>query len=191
MLGHGFTVNASIGYTDAKYTSIGYTDSTGAFHYVTDNGFILTTTSCPERLPYTGANNRFTYLPSAGTPVPNANNGACALPKTPKLKFYLGPQYVMDLEGRGQLQFNVDWTHTSTEYNDIGNTAELTRPNTNMVNASVTYRAPAGHWEVTVGGTNLTNERYVVSGQWQGAISVIDAAYSDPTEWYASVRFRY
>ena len=191
VLGGGLSVNASLGYTDAKYTSIGYTDSTGAFHFVTDNGFILTTTSCPERLPYTGAGNRFAYLPTTANPVPNAANGACALPKTPKMKFYLGPQYVMDLHGKGELQLNVDWTHTSTEYNDIGNTAELTRPNTNTVNASVTYRAPGAHWEVTVGGTNLTNDRYVVSGQWQGAISVIDAAYSDPTEWYATFRFRY
>ncbi len=191
VLGGGLSVNASLGYTDAKYTSIGYTDSAGAFHFVTDNGFILTTTSCPERLPYTGANNRFNYLPSAGNPVPNAGNGACSLPKTPKLKFYLGPQYVMDLHGKGELQFNVDWTYTSTEYNDIGNTAELARPHTNIVNASLTYRAPGAHWEVVVGGNNLTNQRYVVSGQWQGAISVIDAAYSDPAEWYASFRFRY
>ncbi len=191
VFGHGLSVTASVGYTDAKYTSIGYTDSTGTFHYVTDNGFVLTTTSCPERLPYTGTGNRFNYLPTAGTPVPNAGNGACALPKTPKLKFYLGPQYVMDLMGKGQLQFNVDWTYTSTEYNDIGNTAELARPHTNIVNASVTYKAPEDHWELSVGATNLTNQRYVVSGQWQGAISVIDAAYSDPSEWYASVRFHY
>ncbi len=190
VLGGGFSVSASAGFTDAKYTSIGYTDSAGVFHNVTDNGFILTTTSCPERLPYTGTNNRFTYLPSAGTPVPNANNGGCSLPKTPNFKLYVGPQYVTEVMG-GLLQFNVDWTHTSTEYNDIGNVAELTRPPTNNVNASVTYKAPQDHWELTVGGTNLTNERYVVSGQWQGAISVIDAVYSSPTEWYATVRFRY
>ncbi len=188
ILGHGWSVNASVGYANAAYTSIGYTDSSGTFHAVTDNGFTLTLNSCPERLPYTGTNNRFTHQDNAASP---ALNGACSLPKTPKLKIYLGPQYVADLHGAGTLQFNVDWTYTSTEYNDIGNTAELKRPYTNNVNASVTYKAPEDRWELAVGGTNLTNQRYVVSGQWQGAISVIDAVYSDPTEWYATVRFHY
>ena len=93
--------------------------------------------------------------------------------------------------GRGQLQFNVDWTYTSTLYNDIGNTAELKRPHTNIVNASVTYRPTDSHWEMSFGGTNLTNARYVVSGQNQGGVAVIDAVYSDPSEWYATFRFHY
>ena len=188
VLGHGLSFTASLGYTDAKYTSIGYTDSAGVFHAVTDNGFTLTMKSCPERLPYTGPNNRFLHINDAVSP---ALNGSCALPKTPKFKLYAGPQYVVDMPGGGSLQFNLDWTHTSTLYNDIGNTAELKRPSTDTVNASVTYKSPEDHWELSVGGTNLTNDRYVVSGQWQGAISVIDAVYSDPTEWYATVRFRY
>ena len=174
MLGGGFSWTANFGYTDAKYT---YLNNVG------DNSFDLTLTSCPERLPSTGANSRYNN--------PNVQNGSCALPKTPKFKFYFGPQYVMDLEHLGQLQFNVDWTRTSPLYNDIGNTAELKRPTTNIVNASITYREPKDKWEVSFGGTNLTNERYVVSGQNQGGVAVIDAVYSDPTEWYATFRFHY
>ncbi len=174
VLGGGFSWTANFGYTDAKYT---YLNNVG------DNSFDLTLTSCPERLPSTGANSRYNN--------PNVQNGSCALPKTPKFKFYFGPQYVMDLEHLGQLQFNVDWTRTSPLYNDIGNTAELKRPTTNIVNASITYREPKDKWEVSFGGTNLTNERYVVSGQNQGGVAVIDAVYSDPTEWYATFRFHY
>ena len=188
VLGHGLSFSASVGWTDAKYTSIGFTDSAGVFHAVTDNGFTLTLASCPERLPYSGPNNRFMHIDNTVSP---ALNGSCALPKTPKFKVYLGPQYVVDTPFGGALQFNLDWTHTSTVYNDIGNTAELTRPPTDQLNASVTFKAPGDHWQVVVGGTNLTNDRYVVSGQWQGAISVIDAVYSSPTEWYATFRYRY
>ena len=173
VLGHGLSWTANLGYTDAKYT---YLNNVG------DNGFDLTLTSCPERLPSTGPNSRYSN--------PNVQNGACALPKTPKLKFYFGPQYVADF-GMGEMQFNVDWTRTSPLYNDIGNTAELKRPVTNIVNASVTFRPHDSRWEVSVGGTNLTNERYVVSGQNQGGVAVIDAVYSDPTEWYATFRFHY
>ena len=174
VLGNGWSFTSSLGYTDAAYTKL---------NNVGDNGFNLTLTSCPERLPSTGPNSRYNN--------PNVQNGACALPKTPKLKFYYGPQYIADLQNRGELQFNVDWTYTSTLYNDIGNTAELKRPHTNVLNASVTYRPHEGHWEATVGGTNLTNERYVVSGQNQGGVAVIDAVYSDPAEWYATFRFHF
>jgi iron complex outermembrane receptor protein len=174
LLGGGFSWTASLGYTDAKYTFL---------NNVGDNGFSLTLTSCPERLPSTGPNSRYNNA--------TIQNGACALPKTPKLKVYMGPQYVMDLMGHGALQWNLDWTYTSTLYNDIGNTAELRRPPTNILNASVTYREPKDRWEISVGGTNLTNERYVVSGQNQGGVATIDAVYSDPAEWYATFRFHF
>jgi iron complex outermembrane receptor protein len=113
------------------------------------------------------------------------------LPKTPKFKFYFGPQYLAQLGSMGELQLNVDWTRTSPLYNDIGNTREIKRPTTNIVNASMTYRPRDARWEVSVGATNLTNERYVVSGQNQGGVAVIDAVYSDPTEWFATFRFHY
>ena len=174
VIGNGWSFTSSLGYTDAKYTSL---------NNVGDNSFNLTLTSCPERLPSTGPNSRYAN--------PNVQNGACALPKTPKLKFYYGPQYIADMGGRGELQFNVDWTYTSTLYNDIGNTSELKRPKTNIVNASITYRPTDRHWEMSFGGTNLTNQRYVVSGQNQGGVAVIDAVYSDPSEWYATFRFHY
>jgi iron complex outermembrane recepter protein len=174
VVGHGFSWTANFGYTDAAYTSL---------NNVIDNGFLLTLTSCPERLPSNGPNSRYNNS--------TVQNGACALPKTPKFKFYLGPQYVADFGSSGQVQFNVDWTRTSPLYNDIGNTAELRRPTTNNVNASITYRPADTRWEFTAGGTNLTGERFVVSGQNQGGVSVIDAVYSDPTEWYLTFRFHY
>ncbi|MGZ3276306.1 MAG: TonB-dependent receptor [Caulobacteraceae bacterium] len=172
LLGGGFSLQGAIGYIDAKYTRIA--------NGVGDNGYFLTLNSCPAREP-AGSPNR----------VNGVQNGACNLPKTPKWKTYVGPQYVADLGSMGQLQFNLDWTHTTTLYNDLGNTFELKRPTLDLLNASVTYRAPGGHWEASVGGTNLTNERYITSGQWQGGASVVDGVFSDPLEWYATVRVRY
>jgi iron complex outermembrane receptor protein len=171
-LGNGFSLNAALGWTDAKYTSLA--------NGVGDNGFFLTLNSCPARAPAGSAQR-----------VNGVQNGPCDLPKTPDFKVYLGPQYVVDIGGAGMLQFNLDWTHTSKLANDLGNTFELLRPATDLVNASVTWREPKGHWEVSAGATNLTNERYIVSGQWQGGGSVVDAVYSSPTEWFTTVRFRY
>lgn len=115
---------------------------------------------------------------------------AMQLPKTPKWKTYVGPQYVVPLMDAGELQFNLDWTHSSEVFNDLGNHALLRRPPTDTVNASITFRARE-HWEVVVGATNLTDERYIVTGQVQPAVSATYGTYSDPRQWFATFRFRY
>ncbi len=172
VLGMGFSFNAAVGYTNARYTRI----APG----VGDNGNNLTLNRCPEfaiQYPY-------------GDPRAYVNH-QCALPKTPKWKTVLGPQYVAEFGNGSQLQFNADWTYTSELFNDLGNSIALRRGDTNIVNASATFRPMGGHWEVTGGVTNLTDKRYIVTGQWQGGVSIVDATYNAPREWYATVRFRY
>ncbi len=159
VLGNGFVLNASFGYTNAKYTSL---------NNVLDNGALLTLSSCPLRTSDT--------------------TSACDLPKTPKYKFYVGPQYTMSLAGGASVTFNADYTHTAELFNDLGNEELLKRDATNLVNASVTYAAQDDKWALSFGGTNLSDERYIVSGQNQGGVATIDAVYSRPREWYATFR---
>jgi iron complex outermembrane receptor protein len=172
LLGGGFSFNLSAGYTHAAYNTL---------NDVVDNGYHLTLNSCPERDPNAVA--------PSGNAATQEQNGACNLPKTPKFKSNLGPQYVVTLPNAAALQFNADWTYVTTEYNDIGNTWQLARPSMSLVNASATYRAPSGVWELAVGGVNVTNKRYVTYGQNQGGVAVIDATYNPPAEWFATFRF--
>jgi iron complex outermembrane receptor protein len=159
VFGGGFTWTAAFGWTDAKYTRL---------NNVLDNGALLTLDSCPLRL--------------------EDPNDACNLPKTPEYKIYFGPQYVASVNNGAQLVFNADWTHTAELWNDLGNEQLLKRDQTDLVNASITYVAPGDRWQLAVGGTNLTDERYIVSGQNQGGVAVIDAVYSRPREWFATFR---
>jgi iron complex outermembrane recepter protein len=187
IVGAGFSLNAGLGYTHAAYDTL---------NNVIDNGYLLTKNSCPEASP--------TAPPPATVPAgtPNAvalaaqqvvaasfQNGPCQLPKTPKFKSSVGPQYVANLPNAGALQFNADWTYVTTEYNDIGNTWQLARPSMSTFNGNITYRAPGRVWEFSAGGTNLSNKRYVVSGQNQGGVAVIDASYNPPRQWYGTFRF--
>lgn len=172
VLGNGLSFNAAVGYTNAKYTRI----AAG----VGDNGNDLTLTTCPE----------YAVLYPYGDPRAYVNH-QCHLPKTPTWKTVIGPQYLADLGDKGQLQFNLDWTFTTEIFNDLGNSIALRRPDTNIVNGSITYRPHDARWEATVGATNLTDARYVVTGQWQGGVSVVDATYSAPREWYLTMRFHY
>jgi iron complex outermembrane receptor protein len=159
VLGNGFVLNSAFGYTNAKYTSL---------NNVLDNGAPLTLDSCPLR-----------------TSDPN---DVCDLPKTPRYKFYFGPQYTHALAGGSSITVGADYTYTAKLFNDLGNEELLKRDATNVVNASITYAAPDDKWSLTFGGTNLSDERYVVSGQNQGGVAVIDAVYSRPREWFGTFR---
>ncbi len=111
------------------------------------------------------------------------------LPKTPKFKAYFAPQYTMDLGSGGELVWNADYAYTAKLSNDLGNSESLSRAATSVVNASVTYKAPSHQWEFVLGASNLTDERYIVSGQNQGGAGLTDLYYSRPREWFATVRF--
>jgi iron complex outermembrane receptor protein len=189
ILGAGLSFTTGLGYTHAKYD---------ALNNVIDNGYLLTKNSCPESSP--NAPPSYVVPPNTPNAVALAHqatvaasfpNGMCELPKTPKFKASFGPQYVLDLPNAAAVQFNVDYTYVTHEFNDIGNTWQLERPDMSLVNAVATYRAPGRLWELAVGGTNITDKRYVVSGQNQGGLAVVDASYNAPRQWYATVRFNF
>lgn len=106
------------------------------------------------------------------------------LPKTPKLKFNISPRYQYKFSNGGSLIALVDYTRTSSIWNDTERAYALRRPASDMLNASLSYKAQAGNWSLTVGGTNLTNDRYYVTGNVQAA-GVIFGTYNRPVEWYA------
>ncbi|MDT8399017.1 MAG: TonB-dependent receptor [Pseudomonadales bacterium] len=113
------------------------------------------------------------------------------LPKTPEFKFSIGPQYELSLRNQGSILFNLDYTHSSSVFNDAENTALLRRPSTGIVNVSVTYRDPLDKWEAVLGGSNITDERYLVTGQAQVAGGQIYGTFNRPAEWYATLRMHY
>lgn len=106
------------------------------------------------------------------------------LPKTPKWKFNLGPRYKLDLGSKGAITVLADYTHTSSLKNDTEGYFLLVRGATDIVNASIQYKAPE-YWSLTFGATNLTDERYLVTGQAQFAGGQAYGTYSRPREWYA------
>jgi len=113
------------------------------------------------------------------------------LPKTPETKFAIGPQYEAALPNSGKLRFGVDFSHTSDMYNDAPNTALLHRPSVSNVNAAVHYLSPEERYQLTLGGTNLTDKRYIVVGSVNGAEGETVGTYSRPREWYLTLRVNF
>ncbi|AKH42584.1 iron complex outermembrane receptor protein [Altererythrobacter atlanticus] len=149
-----FTVNASIGYVDAYYTSV----------------------DGPAQVD--------------PNPLQLGVFAGASLPKAPDWKINISPRLEVPF-GAGSLIVLADWTHTTSMRNDTEGTRLLMRPSTDIVNASVTYQPDLAGWNLTVGGTNLTDERYLVTGQAQIGGGVIYGTYSRPAEWYARLGFEF
>jgi iron complex outermembrane receptor protein len=109
-----------------------------------------------------------------------------ALPKTPKWKFNISPRYEADLGG-AKLILLADYTHSTSLRNDTEGTFLLQRPATDILNGSITLKPKDANWDLTLGMTNITDERYIVNGQAQIAGGMIYGTYSRPREWYAKL----
>ena len=140
---------------------------------------------------------KYTYVDPAVAAVSGTNIfqagtfvGA-SLPKTPDWKINISPRYEARLGNGGKLIFLGDWTHTTSLWNDTQRTYLLRRPATDMINAAVTYEAPDGHWSLTAGGTNLTEDRYLTSGGSNIADGIMFGTYNPPREWYARLGIKF
>src|SRR5581483_4650102 len=143
----GLHLNAAASYIDAYYT------------YVNPNANI------PE-----------TILPNGENECPATAPGICAinppgltqldakLPKTPKYKLTFDPEYDYALANDATIRLITAFTYTAEMWNDSLNTPELRRPATRDLSASLHYVSPDDTYDVAIGATNLTDDRYVTAG---------------------------
>lgn len=113
------------------------------------------------------------------------------LPKTPKWKLNFSPKYEFEVGNGGRVTLLADYTYISSQTNNVERTLVLNRPAVSVVNASISYRDPGEHYTLTVGGTNLTNERYISSGTAIPAFGAIVGSYNRPVEWYVRLGFKF
>ncbi len=112
------------------------------------------------------------------------------LPKTPKWKFSVNPQYNVELGNGSFLLAQLTWTHTSSMYNDTLNTQLLKRPATDTLDASVQVSFDNDKYAIIAGGKNITDRRFVTVGSVNYAAGFVDATYNPPAEWYLSLRVK-
>ncbi len=114
------------------------------------------------------------------------------LPKTPHWKVNISPRVELDVGSSGaKLILLADWTYTSRMRNDTEGTFLLDRKASDVVNANVTLRLPDDRYSVTVGGTNIFNERFLTTGQAQIAGGQFYGTYNRPAEWYARLGVKF
>jgi iron complex outermembrane receptor protein len=116
---------------------------------------------------------------------------ASAIPKTPEFKINVGPTYDFNLGNGGAVRLAADFTYTDDVWNDSLNTPELFRPSVENWNAAIHYMSPERQYQFTLGGTNLSDERYLVTGSINDAAGERVGTYSRPREWYLTVRVNF
>jgi iron complex outermembrane receptor protein len=162
---NGLSLNFSAGYLDAYYTYL-------------NPCLLYFTNAAGQCVASAGAQ----YVPGFG-----GFSYGSQLPKTPKTKFTFSPTYDFHVAGDGTVRVQADYTYVAHMFNDGPNTVLLERSATHTVNAAIHYIPPSKHFEFIVGGTNLTDDRYITVGSVNYAAGEVVASYNPPRMWYFTV----
>ena len=107
---------------------------------------------------------------------------------TPDTSLAISGSYDIPMAAGGLWNVRLDYSYRSRQANDAENTPLLFSDDVSLLGAAVTFRSQSERWELTLGGKNLTDERYIVSGFRQPGTGLIDGHYSRPREWYLTFR---
>jgi iron complex outermembrane receptor protein len=110
--------------------------------------------------------------------------------KAPRWTATAGLQYRWSLS-LGTLTLRGDYSYRDRVYHDVFNHPRLIQPAFELVNAYLSLRTLDRRWEFTLSGTNLTDERYRISGNSSESFGLTESTFSAPREFAASVKLRY
>jgi outer membrane receptor protein involved in Fe transport len=110
------------------------------------------------------------------------------MPRSPQWTINFNPRYTLPFDNGAQLIANASYTYASSQAVDTEDTPILRRPTSHNLTASIGYRASDGRWELALGGTNLTDDRYITHGLANIAAGVTFGVYNPPREWWLSFR---
>lgn len=80
-------------------------------------------------------------------------------------KVVVGGVFSPQLNIPGQIRIAADLNYTDHYFNNVANEGPLVQtPKTKLLNSSITWDSPDGHWGIALEGKNLTNKHYVLAG---------------------------
>lgn len=113
------------------------------------------------------------------------------LPKAPEWQGTLSGSYTYTLESDAKLDARADFHFSSSYANDAVNSRYLNQRAYQTLGLSAGYTAPDKRWSLRLFVDNLTNERYIVSGDSNYGIGFHEANYNRPREWGATLGFNF
>ena len=110
------------------------------------------------------------------------------LPNTPETTVNISADYTHPLPW-GSLIVRSDYRYTDDLYNDAQNSPFLYQDGYHTFNASLTFST--GNWDFSVFGTNLTDKRFIISGDSNFGLGFHEANYNRPREFGGLIRYRF
>ena len=110
------------------------------------------------------------------------------LPNTPETTVNISAEYTHAIPW-GSLVVRGDYRYTDDLYNDAQNSPFLYQEGYHTVNASLSFTT--GNWEFSVFGTNLTDKRFITSGDSNFGLGFHEANYNRPREFGGLLRYRF
>jgi iron complex outermembrane recepter protein len=112
------------------------------------------------------------------------------LVKAPDWTLSGGLQYRFDI-AVGEIILRGDWSYKSKVFHDVFNDPRLAQEAFDLFNAYAAFVTSDRQWEIAVFGTNLSDERYRVSGNSSAGFGLAESTFSPPREWGATLRYRF
>ena len=125
-----------------------------------------------------------------GVPLARAINLDSKLANTPEKAVSLGASYNANL-GSNNLVVRADWSYSDDVFNDSQNSPFLFQEAYSTLNASVRLTNASDTWDLILFADNLTDERYIVSGDSNFGLGFHEANYNRPREYGATARYRF
>ncbi len=105
------------------------------------------------------------------------------LQKTPRTQQDVAVDYRIRAGAYGMVQLHADWRFTADTYNDAQNSPFLFQKAWSIGDASLGYEPASARWSLRVFVDNVTDARYIVSGDSNYGIGFHEAEYNRPREW--------
>jgi iron complex outermembrane receptor protein len=115
----------------------------------------------------------------------------CTLPFNPGFTSNFSLSYRIPMGGLGDLTLRGDVTHSDRYFVEIDNVSVVGQDAYNTVDARMAWGSSDDKWELSLGGTNLTNEAVVANGVNATANNSRIVTYKPPRQWYAGVRVNF
>jgi iron complex outermembrane recepter protein len=145
-----------------------------------------------KRLHFTGGlgylDAHYVSVPASAAPITVDSQ----LPNAPRWTGTAGVTADVLTGTFGKLSMDTLWSYKGTHFLDAANSPQLRQGGYGLLSGGLTLDPANGAWSLSVGGTNLTNKEYLISGYSDLAtLGAATGAFARPREWYLRGRVNF
>jgi len=112
--------------------------------------------------------------------------------KTPEWSGTISAQYTFPLAGSSEIVGRVDWAYKSEIHHDQLNSPVGLQDSYGLLNARLSYTSNDNKWSLSLFGTNLTDERYIMAAtDLSNTLAFGEVQWARPKEWGVSFRYNF